>query len=65
VDDNKPAYYIKEVNSLEGWTLMLHDTATVLESYRQSETMLTMIKFLFANGRPFNTFLSETFITQS
>jgi hypothetical protein len=63
-DDDKPAYYIKGVNSLEGWTLMLHDAATVLESYRRSETMLAMIKFLFANGRPFNTFFSETLITQ-
>jgi hypothetical protein len=57
-------YFVQSVDLPGGMEVMLRDPATVLECYRQFTTLQTAITFLFTNGRPFYTFVSQTHIPQ-
>jgi hypothetical protein len=65
-NDVSPAdvYFVQSARGSDGMEVMLRDPATVLECYRQFDTLHDIIAFLFKNGRSFYTFLPQYRIPQ-
>jgi len=57
-------YFVQPADFSDGMEVMLRDPATVLECYRQFTTLQDIVTFLFRNGRPFYTFLSQSRIPE-
>jgi hypothetical protein len=58
------AYLISAADSSHSGIVMLDDAATVLECYRRCSTIMEIIRFLSANGRPFRTLVPQNLIEQ-
>ena len=58
-DGSSDGYIIRSADFSDGMEVVLHDAATVLQCYRQFDSLKDFLPFLFLNGMPFRTFVSQ------